>query len=100
MNKKTQPQTQTDVNFQQPCVLWHENVTEQQILLNFINTEGFILEDTVAEILSTYSRDLTIHRGEIFEKAPHRDNVRPEIDLWAQSGNLIFLIESKKSAFN
>jgi len=98
MSKKKHPLI--DSNSHQPVIPWHENVTDLQLLLNLINTEGFILEDAVDEILSTYSHDLTIHRGEVFEKAPHRENIRPEIDLWAQSGNFVFLIESKKSAFN
>lgn len=100
MSKKKHPKSQPDSTSQESVISWYENAAEQQTLLNLINTEGFILEDAVDEVLSKYSRDLTIHRGEVFEKAPHRENVRPEIDLWAQSGNFVFLIESKKSAFD
>ncbi len=31
---------------------------------------------------------------------PHRSNHRIEIDLWAQSGNFVFLLESKKSEYD
>jgi len=100
MSKSKRSQPQSDSTSHESFVPWHENDTEQQILLNLINTEGFILEDAIDEVLSRYSHDLTIHRGEVFEKAPHRENIRPEIDLWAQSGGFVFLIESKKSAFD
>ncbi|CUI18023.1 hypothetical protein PNK_2429 [Candidatus Protochlamydia naegleriophila] len=79
---------------------WYEDPNEQQVLLNLLNREGFALEDAVYEALSTYRYDIKLHRGDVFEGVPHRDNDRIEIDLWAQSGNFVFLIESKKSEYD
>jgi hypothetical protein len=79
---------------------WHEDPNEQQVLLNLLNREGFALEDAVYEALSTYRHDINLHRGDVFEGVPHRENDRIEIDLWAQSGNFVFLIESKKSEYD
>jgi hypothetical protein len=79
---------------------WHEDPNEHQVLLNLLNREGFALEDAVYETLSTYRHDLKLHRGDVFEGVPHRDNDRIEIDLWAQSGNFVFLVESKKSEYD
>lgn len=79
---------------------WHETPSEQQILLNLLNREGFALEDAVYEALRTYGYDIKLHRGDIFEGVSHRENDRIEIDLWAQSGNFVFLLESKKSDYD
>lgn len=79
---------------------WYEDPDEQQVLLNLLNREGFVLEDAVYEALSTYRHDIKLHRGDVFGGVPHRDNDRIEIDLWAQSGNFVFLIESKKSEYD
>jgi hypothetical protein len=102
-----QNQTQTEVKkvstVAQPLSApqrWHENTNEQQVLLNLLNWEGFALEDAVYEALSAYRHELELHRGGVFEGAPHRDNDRIEIDLWAQSGNFVFLLESKKSEYD
>lgn len=79
---------------------WHEDPNEQQVLLNLLNREGFALEDAIYETLSAYRHELKLHRGDVFEGVPHRDNDRVEIDLWAQSGNFVFLLESKKSEYD
>jgi len=66
---------------QQAFKVWYENPAEQQILLNLINSEGFILEDVVQETLSRCPHRIEIHPGEVFEGAPHRGGGRVEIDL-------------------
>lgn len=43
---------------------------------------------------------LELHKGDVFNGADHRVNDRIEIDLWAQIGNFVFLIEAKKSEFD
>ena len=58
---------------------WHEDPNEHQILLNLLNREGFALEDAVYETLSTYRHEFKLHRGDVFEGVPHRDNDRIEI---------------------
>jgi len=80
--------------------VWYENPAEQQILLNLINTEGFILEDVVHETLSRCPHRIELHPGEVFEGAPHRGGGRVEIDLWAKIEGRTFLIESKRSDYD
>jgi hypothetical protein len=90
----------TDAQITSTPRYWYEDPNEQQVLLNLLNREGFALEDAIYETLSAYRHELKLHRGDVFEGVPHRDNDRIEIDLWAQSGNFIFLLESKKSEYD
>ncbi len=92
--------TATAQNQQNAIHHWYEDPNEQQVLLNLLNREGFLLEDAVYEILSRNKHEAILHRGEVFEGAPHRDISRTEIDLWIKSGNFIFLIESKRSEYD
>jgi hypothetical protein len=89
-----------DASSQQAFTTWYENPVEQQILLNLINTEGFILEDVVHETLSRCPGRIELHPGEVFEGAPHRGGGRVEIDLWAKIEGRTFLIESKRSDYD
>lgn len=103
--QQNQAQTEAKKNFRPAQAVsvprhWHEDPNEQQVLLNLLNREGFALEDAIYETLSTYRHELKLHRGDVFEGVPHRDNDRIEIDLWAQSGNFVFLLESKKSEYD
>ncbi|MCB1113610.1 MAG: hypothetical protein KDK62_02525 [Chlamydiia bacterium] len=81
---------------------WHEDKEEQEAFLNLINSEGFILEDTVFEILasSKHKHRAELHPNKVFEGAPHRGGNRVEIDLWANIEGRIFLFESKRSDFD
>ncbi|OJU80678.1 MAG: hypothetical protein BGO10_02560 [Chlamydia sp. 32-24] len=92
--------TTTTQNQQSTIQNWYEDPNEQQVLLNLLNREGFLLEDAVYEILSRNKNETILHRGEVFEGPPHRDNGRTEIDLWIKSGSFIFLIESKRSEYD
>lgn len=79
---------------------WHEDKEEQEAFLNLINSEGFILEDTVFEILTSSKHRAELHPNEVFEGAPHRGGNRVEIDLWANIEGRTFLFESKRSDFD
>ena len=92
--------TATAQNQQRAIRNWYEDPNEQQVLLSLLNREGFLLEDAVYEILSRNKHGAILHRGEVFQGAPHRDNSRTEIDLWIKSGNFVFLIESKRSEYD
>lgn len=79
---------------------WHENPTEQSAFLDLVNFEGFLLEDVVYEIISRCRHKTELHRGNIYEGAPHRGGGRVEIDLWAKIVRRVFLIETKRSDYD
>lgn len=73
---------------------------ECEAFLRLVNHEGFILEEIVRETLLKGHRRLELHSGDIFIGAPHRGGNRVEIDLWVQTDNFIFDIETKRSDYD
>ena len=79
---------------------WFEKDIEREAFLNLVNFEGFILEESVREILLNGHQSATLHSGDIFAGAPHRGGGRVEIDLWVQIDNFVFDIEAKRSDYD
>lgn len=79
---------------------WFEKESELEAFLNLVNYQGFVLEEAVSEAVSDWHQAAKIHRGDVFDRPERRGGGRAEIDLWVESNDIIFDLESKRSDYD